>query len=386
MPPTDFEPAVNFAAGDSLYVPYFAEHVDGVPRNCDIVDQAFIAKSTAWTGPPTLPTDVAYDVTLTCTGTGPSSALSGSGYPLAACDFEAPEAGVDNPLKGNVGWLNATTGYGAGSEAIAVENWNTAVAPASFITAQMSPWFLEPTFATSLNAAVQSGAAPGLWTIGPALFEQTVLADATMNEWADNPNNGARSDWVVSFPTKSFHVDLFNLQIQAASNAYRNNGNPVINCGDPLDPLPRDQCTALDVPITVAPFEEFFGESTADDGTAVSNITAQWDLYDREEGTVVFETDGTTISPAPPPQVEISTLKYEANVVTFGDGSVVGSNFPAVIDASAALNGAGSGWAKLSFPTAPLPVGAFAIRSIDRTLDGQAYDAGYERPAPVTVP
>ena len=369
VPPTDFDPAVNFAADDTLYVPYFSEHVDGVPRDCGIVDQAFIAKSPAWDAnaapPANLPADAAYDVTLTCTNT----ALAGSGYPLATCDFEQPVAGTDNPLKGNVGWLNATTGYGAGSEAIAVEDWATG----AFVTAQMSPWFLEPTFATATD----------LWTIDPSAFEGTVLADATMNEWADNANNGARSDWVVAFPTKSFHVDLFNDQIQAASNIYRNSGSAVIVCTDPDD---RTSCTPTGTPIAVAPFEEYFGASVADDGTGVSNITAKWDLYDREEGTVVFETDGTTISPAPPPQVEISTLKYEANVVTFGDGSVVGSNFPAVIDASAALNGAGSGWAKLSFPTAPLPVGAFAIRSIDRTLDGQAYDAGYERPAPVLPP
>jgi len=369
VPPGGFDAAAAFAAGDSLYVPYFSEHVDGVPRDCSVVDQAFIAKSPTWTAP-TLPTDAAYDVVLNCAGTGPSTALPGSGYPLASCDFEQPVAGTDNPLKGNVGWLNAATGYGAGSEAIAVEDYATG----AFVTAQMFPWFLEPTFATNTT----------LWTIDPASFELTVAATATFNEWADNANNGARSDWVVSFPTKAFHVDLFNTQIQAASSIYRNAGAPVITCPT----ADRTTCTALNVPIPVAPFEQYFGETTAADGTGISPITVQWDLYDREEGTVVFETGGTSISPAPPPEVEISTLNYEANVVSFSEfGSVMGSNFAAPLDASAALSGAPSGWAALSFVgpdaiTTGLPAGAFAIRTIDRTLDGQAYDAGYERPAP----
>jgi hypothetical protein len=361
-PPTTFDAAAAFAATDSLYVPYFSEHVDGVPRNCAIADRAFIAKSPNWTAPD-LPTDAKYTVNLACAGTGPSTALPGSGYPLASCDFEKPAA-TDNPLKGNVGWLNAGTGYGAGSEAIAVQEWATG----AFVTAQMFPWFLEPTFATATN----------LWTIDPKTFEDTVTASATMNEWADNPNNGARSDWVIAFPTKSFHVDVFNDQIQAANNKYRTGGLAnSVTCTDPLD---RTTCNPDDA-TKVAPFEVIFGKETADDGTGTSPITVVWDLYDREEGTVVFESSGTSISPAPPPDVEIDALLYEANVVQFSDsGSVFGSNFPAVLSASAALNGAGSGWAKATFVNDALPVGAFAIRSIDRTLDGQAYDAGYERP------
>jgi len=360
-PPANFNAATAFSNLDSLYVPYFSEHVDGVPRDCSIVDRAFIAQSPTWTAPD-LPTDAAYDIALNCTGTGPSTALPGSGYPLASCDFEQPAAD-DNPLKGNVGWLNAATGYGAGSEAIAVEGYATG----AFVTAQQFPWFLEPTFATNVD----------LWTIDPTAFEQTVLASATMNEWADNPNNGARSDWVVTFPTKAFHVDLFNTQIQAASSRYRNAGADVITCPDPAV---RTGCTPTGTPIAVAPFEQYFGETTAADGTGISPITVQWDLYDREEGTVVFETGGTIISPAPPPEVEISTLNYEANVVQFSEtGSVMGSNFAAPLDASGALNGATSGWAQVTF-AADLPVGAFALRTIDRTMDGQAYDAGYVRP------
>jgi len=361
-PPRDsngdpWDSATAIENGESLYVPYHAKHVNGVPRDCTLVDKAFIATAPAWT-----PTQV--------TGIG-------SGNPLAEDDFDAP---TSNPLKGNVGWLNAASGLGAGSQAIAVSNWSTE----NFVTAQQFPWFLEPTFASSA----------GLWTVtGVTEFEDAVDATATFNEWANNPNNGARSDWVVTFPTKAYHVDLFNEQIQAAFSKYRNSMSPVLASGiDTCDEssagaadYDRTTCEAADDTV-VKPFEEIFGKSVAEDGTGISAITVTWDIYDREENTVTFESSGTSISPAPPPTVEIETLKYEANVVQFADTSTMGAAFPSILDASGALDGANSGWASLEFKGAldlkapGLPVAAFAIRAIDRTDDAQAYNAGYVLP------
>jgi len=350
---------------DTYVVPYNAKHVNGVPRDCEVVDAAFIATAPDWV-PGTDPKG--YTGTIT-------NSLGGTGDPEARDDFVAP---TGNWLKGNVGWLNAATGYGAGSEAVAVQDW----AQENLVTAQQFPWFLEPTFATDTTP----------WLITSAnlqAFEATIGATATMNEWADNANNGARSDWVVTFPTKAFHADKFNDQIQAAVSRYRNatgfvapTADAVVACAS-NDPSARETCVETATPPTLAPFVYLFGELGPDpvDNAGTSPITVIWDLYDREEGTVAFETGGTTISPAPPPEVEISTLNYEANVVSFSElGSVMGSNFAAPLDASAALNGAPSGWAQVTFAN-DLPVGAFAIRTIDRTLDGQAYDAGYVRPA-----
>jgi hypothetical protein len=367
-PGTDFDAVANFDAQTSLFVPYHAEHVDGEPRDCTIVDQAFINQSPDWTAPD-LPTDVKYNVANGCLSV--TTAQSGSGFPLAACDFTTAAADVGIPLKGNVGWLNAATGYGAGSEAIAIENWYAATT-ANLVTAQVFPWFLEPTFATDQV----------LWDLtqsGLTAFESSIGASATMNEWADNPNNGARTDWVVSFPTKGFHVDLFNQQIQAAVSQYRNAGNTVVSCTSD-DVEDRDTCVVGNPPFSVAPFENLFGVEKALDGTGISAVSVLWDYYDREEGTARAASGGTSISPAPPPiPVEIELL-YESNVITFADDSVMASNFPTPSGVGEALPAATSGWALLSFPNAGaagLPVGAFAIRSIDRTLDGQAYDAGY---------
>jgi hypothetical protein len=348
----------------SAYVPWYAKHVDGEPRDCAKVDAAFIANAPSWNeniDPATAVSIPAID-----------NSLPGSGDPLARNDFIAPSG---NWLKGNVGWLDAATGYGAGSEAVAIEDW----AQDNYVTAQQFPWFLEPTFATG----------PTLWTVtGVAAFESVVGASATVNEWANNPNNGARSDWVVTFPTKAYHVDQFNDQIQAAVSKYRNGLTDVVTpeCDTDRTDL---VCDVAASPTTIEPFESLFGAELAADGTGVSPITVLWDYFDREEGRAVQASEGTSISPAPPtPRVDIE-LNYEANVVTFASSSVLDSNFAASSGVGEALPFATSGWARLSFSEAlnpttnlyELPAAAFAVRTIDRTLDGQAYDSGYLPPS-----
>ena len=43
----------------------------------------------------------------------------------------------------------------------------------------------------------------GLTAVDFALEANTVV-----NEWANNPINGAATDWVIQFPTKGYHVDI----------------------------------------------------------------------------------------------------------------------------------------------------------------------------------
>ena len=358
-------------------VAYNAKHVDGVPRDCAAVDKAFVAKSPTWVGP-SLPTDARYNVQVDCDGDGTPETTpdAGNGSPEAWCDFRAPSNG-ENPLKGNIAWLQIGTGAGAGGEAISVADWSTL----NLVTAQQFPWFLEPTFPSP---------GKGLWTVDGAYldnFEGQIAALSTFNEWANNPSNGAAIDWAVVFPTKAFHVDKFNQQIQAAVSRYRNAGADVVSCTND-SAAARGTCTDLGAPTTVDPFEYLFGVQ----GNGDSIITVEYALFDREEGTTTIETDGTTISPAPPPDIVIETLRYEANVIQFADASVLGSTSPTIVDAGGLL-GTTTGWAKLSFIGSQgegLPVAAFAVKA--RTQGeassnyGQAIENGYERPVPATVP
>jgi len=248
-------------SGDPVYpTPYYAKHVDGIPRNCAAVDEGFL-KTVTWTDGDD---PLVISAPALCTkpaGFYVPGGSPGNGNPEAACDFVSPTNvlgfGVDvNPLKGNLSWLHAATGTGAGTEAIAVRDWWT-LNPQNAVTAQEFPWFLEPTFA----------AVNGLWTVtGVGAFEGNIQFASTLNEWADNPTNGAVVDWVVNFPTKGYHVDQFNEQIQAAVSKYRNALAPVVedspagsgvstNCD-----VTRTACSNIAVgPITVNPFEYLFG-------------------------------------------------------------------------------------------------------------------------------
>lgn len=333
-------------------VPFWAKHVNGVPRDCVAVDNSFIATEANWVED----TDPLNPALYNVNPQGLPNPLAGSGNPTARADFVAPTA-VDVPLKGNITWLQAGTGAGAGSTAIHVADWSDQ----NFVTAQQFPWFLEPTFASSL----------GLWTIqGVTAFEQAITWRSTLNEWANNPTSGAQVDWVVTFPTKAYHVDRFNNQIQAAVSKYRNNNNDITD----LVPAPG-----------IPPFEFAFGRRTNYvNGQGDSPVTVRYTFFDREETSQVVQTDGTTISPAPPPDVRVETLRYEANVVQFGTTSVLASTSPAIVDPVGLLPATATpaGWAQIDFVTAPLPLSAFAIkaRTLGSTLTnfGQAMDNGYK--------
>ncbi len=335
-------------------VPYWAKHVNGTPRDCASVDRAFVATEATWS-PNTDP------LSYNQNPQNLLNPLAGSGNPLARDHFEAPTPS-DVPLKGNVTWLKLGTGAGAGSSAITIADWSRT----NFVTAQQFPWFLEPTVASSL----------GLWTIeGIEAFEDAITWSATTNEWANNPESGAQVDWVINFPTKAYHVDRFNDQIQAAVSKYRNNNIDITD----NSPAPG-----------IAPFEWRFGAQQGRDGLNDSPITVQYTFFDREENSEVIETDGTTVSPAPPPDVRIETLRFETNVVQFGARSVFSSSKPSIVDPVGVLpeSSVPAGWARVQFvnPNAVaaggLPVTAFAIkaRTAGETMSnyGQAMQNSYE--------
>ena len=352
-------------------VPYWAEHVDGVPRDCVAVDKAFLATET-W--------NQVDD--LAGVGTNP-----GTGDPTAYDDFSQP---TSNPLKGNVSWLHIGTGAGAGSTALAVSDW----AQGNLVTAQEFPWFLEPTFVTNQTP----------WTLNQQAlfaFEFAIGVVTAFNEWADNPNTGAATDWVVTFPTKAYHVDKFNLQIQAAISGFRTGGlvasgtaaaNPVVTC-DSDDLADRGSCKDANV-VPLAPFTNLFGvEAGGVEPLGDSKVLVTYTFYDREEAGVVTETGETGISPAPPPVIQVAALRYEANVIQFADQSILGATKTAVVDPALRPDGAINGWGSLTFPDAGLfgmPAVGFAVKARDQgepsSAYGQAMDHGYGLPAPLAPP
>jgi hypothetical protein len=350
--------------GEVGTVPYWAEHVDGVPRDCVRVDRAFLAQTT-WNQVDDLAT----------VGTDP-----GTGDPTARADFAQP---TSNPLKGNVSWLKISNGAGAGSTALAVSDW----AEGNLVTAQEFPWFLEPTFVTNQTP----------WTLNVTAlsnFESAIGVSTAFNEWADNPNSGAATDWVITFPTKAYHVDKFNRQIQAAVSGYRTGGvnpatgaaTPVVNCtSDAL--ADRGSCVDAGV-VPLEPFTNLFGvEADGVEPLGDSKVLVTYTFFDREEAGIVTETGETEISPAPPPEIQVAALRYEANVIQFADQSILSATKAAVVDPTLRPDGAINGWGSLTFPTGGatgMPAVGFAVKARNQGEQssnyGQAMDHGYACP------
>lgn len=335
------EVAGEGAAGTT---PWLAKHVNGEPRDCVTAANNFVrgAAIPAWT-------------------TGPITGVAGSGDPVAR-DHYGPIASPES-LKVNVSYIKRSAGIGAGVTALHLSGWGVGQ---NLVTAQQFPWFLEPTKASHA----------GLWNNSAlAEVEAAITTSAVVNEWSNNPNLGAQTDWVVAFPTKSFRVDRANTNIQAGCNQWRNNtGGGII---------------AASCEQTIAPFENAFV------APGRSNITVTYNLYDREETPIVITTDGVTVSPAPPPEIRIDTLPYETNVLVIGN-STYGSLLPAfnsdvaqVVDVNGQFAGSEPefGWLNLAFPRATgnaLPTVGFILKLRDfgnPTLNfGQAMEHSYNRP------
>lgn len=337
-------PAVGLAAS--------AVHVNGVPVNCGALQSAF--------------------------GNAGGIATLRAAFPLYNETI--------NPLKGSFNIVNGPRGLTAGGSAVAFADfYRTSVAPnlcsaGDFSCYVAGPEGLPPAaggvfstnylvtlqlppaqtgnFTTSfhepnLNAANTPGAvllASG--TTVTSAFDQpdtganavnfAIRRTAVDNQWTRKTDGasswGTASDWVVTFPTKRYYVDL-------ATNEFsgRAAGRPG---------LPQQ----FPGPFFVQPFN----------GKSCFPVTYR--IFDREEREIVRE-QGPVFSPAPTP--EGNSLCYEANVLSFGGSSILssGADITANIDQLPGVNG----WMRLDL-TAPRPVIGFQITTRD-TNDGALNEA-----------
>lgn len=328
---------------------YFAAHVDGVPRNCTLIQNDFINRTPTWTAgtaatPNTIPGDV---------GSGSPLARNGSTSVAAtpvvsAVGYDAIQSPAS--LKVNVSLVNQAQGTAGGVESLHVFGWGQGQ---NLVSAQRFPWFLEPTLAS--NA--------GLWTTGGlGLLSSYIFAYTVANEWTNLPSTGAQSDWVVTFPTKRFQADEDAFNIQAACSVWRNaniatGGVPVGTAStDPDDAWAGwSNSTVKPQPLVGAACPSLGFPTVFQDGNSgMADLIVQYDIFDREEGQVTVTVDGPVVSPAPPPDIKIDNLPYEANVLTIGRNaaslpSVLNSQNALKIDTSQLASGTDNGWMLMTF-------------------------------------
>lgn len=347
--------------GDDIWAPavYYAKHVDGKPRDCAKVDAEFVAQNKNF-DPETNP----------------------SGFPNAIYSFTGPEGsdtgGFEEYLKGNFSLVNINRGVGAGGEALAFEEFGPfpgeeATGPGSnLITAQEYPFFLEPSLASD----------NGLWVWSARSISKDMDGKGVDNEWSINESNGVMTDWVITLPTKNLHVDIDdNPQAGVNPDRFRRwNENPP---SGPARVLPlceesgtKWQCDCDSDRATDGDgangFEVIGKDSFKEAVLACANamidenasnyyplppftqpfddgkscITVEFNLYDREEGSV--RSGGTSISPAPP--IPKDSICYETNVLTFGGAdSTLGSSLAQTVDIDGLVSGAQAGWLSITW-------------------------------------
>ncbi|MGH8713550.1 MAG: hypothetical protein ACREYB_06055, partial [Casimicrobiaceae bacterium] len=131
----------------------------------------------------------------------------------------------------------------------------------------------------------------------PDPVSAVLMHDQVMNEYVLDAGTHSGTDWVVTFPTKRYYV---NVGTGNAPKLFQRNFNKT--------------------------------DGSCDD--------VSLNLYDREEQQVLI----TDFSPPPPTQT--NSLCWEANVITFNNSNVLGS-----VDVANIPTGYEHGWLNLGFPT-----------------------------------
>jgi len=356
---------------------YYAKHVNGVPRDCAQVDRDFQRASNigSFTA-----NDAVTGVTIPGV-VGSGNPLARAGWPLNAT-IGGVALGTANPfgygavtaaaqLKVNASLIKTSNGFGTSIPSLHIAGYADG---ANLVTAQQFPYFLEPTIASS----------DGLWTTTAlTALEGGISALSVANEWTENrsePGVTSDAEWVVTFPTKRYHVDEDARNIQSACNQYRNAASGVAPNiqGDsngaagaayggftPIAKLPAQPQQLAGVVCPIAPFTEKF----QDGNDGVSNIELEYTFYDREERSAVVAPDVTVPSPFPPGVIDSDNLSFEANVVKIGPNarskaSVLGSPNALALSTSG-LPGAETGWLRIDFKGAAFPVAGFMLKTRD---------------------
>ncbi len=249
--------------------------------------------------------------------------------------FDAPE----NVLKGRAVLINAEKGIAAGYDPLVLEDFS--IAPLVFAPSSPSP---------SLANAL-----PG----GVAAVNSLIMRNGVINDY--NVATDSETDWVMTFPTKNFHVD----KGYAASANFAAIPSTGVAPTSPFDAAVNG--------------ERFSGVQA---GKSCFDLTLA--IWDREEYKAT-DTFTNAFSPAEPGE-EGDRMCYEANILSFGTSDVFGSTLRKSI-----LTLPGQyGWANVGFGGSALPVIGMRVEvrnKGDATVNfGFANDHAFTTPAQMTAP
>jgi len=206
--------------------------------------------------------------------------------------------GVQGGIFGGMTLINVNAGTDLTEDAVALDNYVQFGAqiynPAGSILPDLQQ-ALPPVSQVVTGGSVFTSS----WTAGTADPVSAVLMHSNvMNEFVLDRGTKSGTDWVVTFPTKRYYV---NVGTGNAPKLFQRNFNQT--------------------------------DGSCDD--------VSLNIYDREE-----RTTSTPVGFSPPPPTQTNSICWEANVVTFNNSNVLNSNNVANIPTTFE-----DGWLNMGFPT-----------------------------------
>ncbi len=263
-------------------------------------------------------------------------------------------------LFGGASVVNSTNGTMYSYDAKAIQGFDSSQDGIHYVPGTVRPGLNDGNentayvfFGTPQNQAVALYYGEGVGAVSAVFMHDTMMNTFTIEE-----DISASTEWVLTFPTKSFYVDVLEDRVIY----YPDPSDPGCNGWDPGEPFPTwtgdhntmptgwQQCTYIKTTViggdAKPPFTEAFdGESCE---------YASFRIWDREESPKLTPTspdDPPIVSPAPPgPGGGGSSapfeLCYETNVMRFGDGVIFDSDPDTVLTVS---NTPDAGWGRIDF-------------------------------------
>jgi hypothetical protein len=212
----------------------------------------------------------------------------------AASDATSVQGGIF----GGMTLINVNQGTDFTEDAVALDNYVQNGANIYSSPASIQP-DLQQAFPPVSQVLANSSVYTSSWTFGTADPVSAVLMHSNvMNEFVLDAGTKSGTDWVVTFPTKRYYV---NVGTGNAPKLFQRNFNQT--------------------------------DGSCDD--------VSLNIYDREE-----RTTSTPVGFSPPPPTQTNSICWEANVVTFNNSNVLASvntaNIPTTFQ---------NGWLNMGFPT-----------------------------------
>jgi hypothetical protein len=241
-------------------------------------------------------------------------------------------------LMGSSTLINIDNGIAYGVDPTVLDNWSTAVNGTWFDSGSILPTLAN---VNPKSSDVYLGGAVVITDTWANIVDNAadpvtavLMVDNVLNEFMMDAITNSGTDWVVTFPTKSFYV-----------------------VNDTLVAGVRQHVAAEE------PFQENFWTGGSCDEVAYT-------VYDREEAVVIV----TNVSqPSPPPPVPVTTpdtLCWEANVISFVDTYGATSNNLGSANAVSLTSGYENGWMNINFP---LVVAYPLAHILDNITSGNTY-------------